>query len=410
MIAATQPFHGIPGILLQLAGALLLAGVFVLLRSHARRRPYFITWGRAWLALLVANAALATRHVIRDAAEVEVPPHALALDLLYQLAMLLFLLLLAAGVLQLVRAGRLRPALPAAVVLAVGYATASVLATSTVTEVLALLAAVMAPVFGWCAVRALTLPQARRGVGLRLAGAAFAALAVVAVTDLLVFTGFGISGTAPLLRAVASQRVSLDLLLYMMLGLGMIVLLMEDAKREVDDAHAQLAVAHNELRRTALIDAVTGTLTRRAFAEGVGLEVAKAGFGAVMMLDVDDLKNVNDEHGHSAGDALLRHLADVLRPELRPSDKLYRWGGDEFLLILPGADATRADARIRSVLGSAPPLVLAPSQAKLALAISVGCAPYSSADSIAAAIDGADAAMYRAKSGRKFGRSSGTVA
>jgi diguanylate cyclase (GGDEF)-like protein len=178
----------------------------------------------------------------------------------------------------------------------------------------------------------------------------------------------------------------------------------------VDDAHAQLAVAYNELRRTALVDTVTGTLTRRAFAEGVGLEVAKAGFGAVLMLEMDDLKHVNDEHGHSAGDALLRHLAEVLRPELRRSDKLHRWGGDEFLLVLPGAEAAPADARIRAVFAGAPSLCVEPTGALLQLSISVGSAAYTSADDIAAAIDSADAAMWRVKSGRKFGRSSGTVA
>ena len=117
-----------------------------------------------------------------------------------------------------------------------------------------------------------------------------------------------------------------------LLGYAMVLVLMEDSKREFDDAQAELRVTHDQLRRAALYDSLTDSLNRRAFAEGVGLEMVRATFGTVVIADLDNLKLVNDRHGHMAGDQIIRRCADVLRATLRPYDKLYRWGGDEFLL------------------------------------------------------------------------------
>ncbi len=130
---------------------------------------------------------------------------------------------------------------------------------------------------------------------------------------------------------------------------------MEDAKREVDDAQAELRLTHDRLRRAALTDSLTDCPNRRAFADGVGLEMVRATFGTVVMADIDNLKRANDRHGHSIGDQLIRHCAEVLRRDLRPYDKLYRWGGDEFLLVLPSARASDVLGRLRRVLDQADP-------------------------------------------------------
>ena len=116
-----------------------------------------------------------------------------------------------------------------------------------------------------------------------------------------------------LLSTIVIHNGYCDALLQMLLGSGMVVMLMEDAKREADDARAELAVAHDKLRRDALYDSLTDSLNRRAFAEGVGLEMARATFGAVVVLDMDNLKQVNDSAGHACGDELLQHLAGTLR-------------------------------------------------------------------------------------------------
>lgn len=92
------------------------------------------------------------------------------------------------------------------------------------------------------------------------------------------------------------------------------------------------------LEREALVDPLTGLGNRRAFDRDLAAAVARAARHGerfcVVMLDVDDLKRVNDTFGHPAGDDLLRHLARRLRTSLRTEDRAYRLGGDEFAVIL----------------------------------------------------------------------------
>ena len=208
-----------------------------------------------------------------------------------------------------------------------------------------------------------------------------------------------------MLAQVAGTVVSLntyfDLTFNVMLGFGMIVVLMEDAKREVDDAQSQLEVSHDQLRRAALIDSLTDSLNRRAFAEGVGLDMARASFGAVVLADLDNLKQVNDRNGHSLGDALLRRCADTFRGALRPYDRLYRWGGDEFLLIMPSAHSTDVLNRLERVVTDAEPVPGSRGSGPISLQVSLGAADYSSAEELTAAIEEADRAMYHEKMRRK---------
>jgi diguanylate cyclase (GGDEF)-like protein len=129
--------------------------------------------------------------------------------------------------------------------------------------------------------------------------------------------------------------------------------------------------------------------------------MARATFGVVVMADVDNLKQVNDQHGHVVGDLLIRRCADVLRSALRPYDKLYRWGGDEFLLIVPSAHSADLLGRLRAALITAE-AVESPMDGRIVrLEVSIGAADYASAEEINAAIDKADLAMYEDKGRRK---------
>lgn len=166
-----------------------------------------------------------------------------------------------------------------------------------------------------------------------------------------------------------------------------------------DDAETRY---HDELWRLARVDALTGVANRRALEEALPREVARARrTGAplgIAMLDADHFKRVNDVHGHAAGDAVLAGIAARARAVLREGDLLARAGGEEFVLLLPGADlehtAEVAD-RVRARVAAAP--VAAPGGA-VAVTISAGCATLEPDDADgAAALARADARLYEAK-------------
>ena len=130
---------------------------------------------------------------------------------------------------------------------------------------------------------------------------------------------------------------------------------------------ARLAAQKNELtdalmlnRELATRDALTGLLNRRAMVELLAREHPRIvrGHGplAVALLDIDWFKRINDSHGHGVGDEVLRRFAGVLKDQLRAADALARWGGEEFLLLMPGTrldDARVVLDRLREVSAGA---------------------------------------------------------
>jgi len=124
---------------------------------------------------------------------------------------------------------------------------------------------------------------------------------------------------------------------------------------DVLEAIADLAVvacrnaeAYDDVRTAASTDALTGLLNHGAMQVRVREEIARAARDSkplcCVLIDLDDFKRVNDELGHPAGDALLRRVADALRAEVRPYDQVARYGGDEFVLVLPGTEESVARA------------------------------------------------------------------
>jgi diguanylate cyclase (GGDEF)-like protein len=101
----------------------------------------------------------------------------------------------------------------------------------------------------------------------------------------------------------------------------------------------------DDLRIAARVDPLTGVANRRRLdedLEGVAHRAANVGQGAALMIDIDRFKDYNDIHGHLAGDAILRQVAAALTAQTRPTDRIYRYGGEEFLVLLPGTSVAEA--------------------------------------------------------------------
>ena len=114
-----------------------------------------------------------------------------------------------------------------------------------------------------------------------------------------------------------------------------------------------------KLDRASRTDPLTGVLNRRGFRERLDAEVSRARRHgdevALVLIDLDDFKSVNDRQGHAAGDALLCWVADRLHRDLRSEDLVARLGGDEFALVLPGNDAAVAVERVTALLAERAP-------------------------------------------------------
>lgn len=394
------------GVVVQLGGELLLVLLFVLLRRYVLRRGYFAAYTAAWVAGSLAILAICVRYILMPSIVAEPiddsSPAVLALYLVYQLGKLTSFALFVSGTAMYVTGSRLLGSRKYVYGGVAAYAFLSLVGSGGDLNQLVVWQAPVAVVsLGTCAALLFTLPSSRRTLGSHAGGGAFAALAGLWLAYGIAF-GLSDAGRSPAWAStIVSFNTYLDLLLNIALGFAMVVLLMEDAKREVDDAQAELRVQHDQLRRAALYDTLTDSLNRRAFAQGVGLEMARGTFGTVVIADLDNLKFVNDSHGHTAGDLLLRQCAELLRATLRPYDKLYRWGGDEFLLVMPSARGEDVEARLREVLRQAPAITVPNGSATVKLEVSIGSSDYTSAEGLEECIQLADQAMYRQKHARK---------
>ncbi len=168
---------------------------------------------------------------------------------------------------------------------------------------------------------------------------------------------------------------------------------------------SRIEVSETALADLARVDELTKLYNRRAFDEAL-LRVHSnflrgAGAGALLTLDIDHFKRINDTHGHAAGDAILRAFAGIVRKSVRLTDQLYRIGGEEFAIILVQADTETAidlANRIREAVAAQP---IGYRDESIAVTVSIGIARFSETLGPTETLEAADAALYRAKtSGR----------
>jgi diguanylate cyclase (GGDEF)-like protein len=391
------------GLCVQIGISALLWFFFFLLRQHAGRRSrFFRFWTQGWVALLAALLCLAIGFYGLPLLGGSQPGPWLrdTMLLLYQLAKLSFLLLLVAGILEYADGRLPRQFLRHGALLVLACALVCIPVVADISRLVLLQSALSVLALAYGGVRLLLLPRMRRTLGAKVMATTFLLYAAL-------WCGYGLDlykdryGLPPLLvgglEGVGRFNGYLDALLQILLACGMVLMLLEDARRETNAAHAELAVAHEKLLHDSLTDPLTGVYNRLAFTRGVFLQSAGSTYGSVFIFDLDNLKRVNDSYGHEAGDELLKHFVMILRGGLRPSDQVYRWGGDEFLLLLPGAAYSTVLSRLKDLLHEAQPLLFAPKQVSLALEVSSGGAEYIDLETLRSAVNVADRAMYEQK-------------
>lgn len=363
-----------------LAGTVVLALFFVLLGRHDPR-PYLRAWAAAWVTQVVALAAL-----LLSARQ--------GWHLSYSLYLLLETahgVLLCLAALAFARGPALPRWWPWAFAPLVAWAAAGPALLPDTRHLHAAQFAALAATY--VAAATFLWPRRRQDeMGLRITTNVLALLSLLYLHYAAVFRlAFrGTEGAAYL--EVAPFAV---LLLQMLLALGMVLAVTEAAQRTLAATNAQLREAEERLRLLAETDPLTGCSNRRVFRELVD-ELRRRGpaaSGVVLLLDMDGLKAVNDLRGHAAGDEAIRGVATAIRSRTREGrDLVVRWGGDEFVVVLPAVTREEGEARrleIKAAVGAA------------GYSASAGLAAFGEGTDIVRAVEQADATMYAEKAARR---------
>jgi diguanylate cyclase (GGDEF)-like protein len=207
---------------------------------------------------------------------------------------------------------------------------------------------------------------------------------------------------------ISRDRVYLGILCAWLLGASALVLRgwsqlrrsHNRQQREIDALTArtrQLRIEQDKLRRLATIDELTGVLNRRGLEQALDDFEETAQGMTLVLLDIDHFKHVNDRHGHAGGDEVLRRVAAVVAGNLRASDVVGRWGGEEFLIACAGtrlSDASRLAEKLRERVERSEVLAAG---SRVAVTASFGVALVPPGGSVHEGLERADIALYRAK-------------
>jgi diguanylate cyclase (GGDEF)-like protein len=201
----------------------------------------------------------------------------------------------------------------------------------------------------------------------------------------LTIAGYGLSPPADIWDGVTNRVFSVAVILITMVGM------------------TKLAEYEHRLLIESMTDPLTGLLNRRYFNELSGKEVTRArrhGLAfAVLMIDIDHFKRINDTFGHPVGDLAIKAVADACNNSLRPHDLLARYGGEEFVLTLPHSDEAGARVvaeRIRQLVET---IEIATESGPLRFTVSVGVSIYQDGLALEQVVGRADEALYKAKQG-----------
>ncbi len=182
----------------------------------------------------------------------------------------------------------------------------------------------------------------------------------------------------------------------------------EALRAEIERLKTELALAEwkiADLEARADIDPLLGILNRRGFARELARSIAYvkrySTEAALVIVDLDGFKDVNDSHGHAAGDALLIAIASTLRAHVRASDVVARLGGDEFAVLMWNLNGTAAAAKAGELEGIIASVQVAHRGETLFVGASAGSAPLKGDADAMQIIENADHAMYARKKGKR---------
>jgi diguanylate cyclase (GGDEF)-like protein len=373
------------GLLVQAMGAALI-GLLCFMLNGVVHRPALSAWWIGWLSLAGGLIALLVEQAMPSTAAVTLP--------LYMFGEYMFGYWIVSGCAHFAGRAWPRRLLPKLIpAFAIVAATAPSLIGYEFRVIFMVQSLALAITFG-TALFALA-PAARRAGPSPGLTAMRVALILLVITFLYYVPIFGanVLRDEPLPLTLLRVSSAVHLLCEFLLGFGGAVLVLEESHHGLAVRYDDLSISSAKYRDAAERDALTGASNRHAFFSMLDAlnDAEKVVAGCAAMIDVDELKHLNDSHGHSAGDAALMRVAKSVAQRARREDRLFRWGGDEFLLVALGVDppelADRLDLVNRELAVPDP----------LTVRVSYGAAAFGNAGELLDAVKHADASMYASK-------------
>lgn len=202
-----------------------------------------------------------------------------------------------------------------------------------------------------------------------------------------------------LLGSYLTYNSIIELVLEILLGFGTVIVLFEKVRQDLEETNRQLREAHDKLERLAHVDPLTAAFSRHAFYSFLQKHNLEndAVSGCVGVFDIDNLKPINDCFGHHVGDVALSSVAHAIRSLIRADDLIFRWGGDEFFVIMIGFDEKQAVERMCKINSLLKDTKMRGLTERISIKVSFGFADFGSIDELEKAVEVADAEMYKAK-------------
>lgn len=170
---------------------------------------------------------------------------------------------------------------------------------------------------------------------------------------------------------------------------------------EVAERTAELSEANQQLAKAARMDHLTGLLNRRGFTEEAETEICRmfrSGKSfSVVIADVDNFKRFNDQHGHVCGDHVLKRMGAILEERTRDMDRVARWGGEEFIILLPETEVEGAAVLAEKLREAVADNMFEFDNQRLRITMTLGLAEYRKGESLDSCIARADTALYHGK-------------